>query len=95
MFRKDVILKLGDVEREFRAAALAVAQLLQRSLDDPTLLRSASVVNADVRACRDNSEMTYLVRMLAVFGGRVVLKHNNGPYTWPPNPGQTAPRSSP
>jgi hypothetical protein len=36
-------------------------------LADPTILRGAQVIQADVRTCRDALENTYLVRMFAVF----------------------------
>ena len=36
-------------------------------LPNPTILHGAQVVQADVRACRDGLENTYLVRMFAVF----------------------------
>src|SRR4051794_12565580 len=58
---------MGGVEREFRAAALAVGRLVSDMLPDPTILRGALVVQADVRACRAALENTYLVRMFAVF----------------------------
>jgi len=55
------------VEREFRAAALAVGRLAKDMLPDPTILGMANVVPADVRACGAGLEDTYLVRMFAVF----------------------------
>ena len=67
MFRKEIILRIGAVEAEYRAAALAVAQLLSRAARDPTVLGSGEVTHAHVRACRSNLEQTYLVRMFAVF----------------------------
>ena len=67
MFRKKVILTLTSVEREYRVARLAVSDLLERATNNPTILYAQGVVNSDVRACRANSEITYLVRMFAVF----------------------------
>ena len=67
MYRKDVILQMGDLEAEYRAAVLAVDDLLQRARRDPSVLRVASVTLAHVRACQANLEDTYLVRMFAVF----------------------------
>jgi hypothetical protein len=58
---------MGAVEREFRAAALAIARLVAHMEPDPTVLHSASVVQADMRNCRRNVENTYLVRLFAVF----------------------------
>ena len=67
MYSKQVVLRIGAVEGEHRAAALAVRDLLVRSADDPTVLGSGEVTHADLRACRMNLEQTYLVRMFAVF----------------------------
>ena len=55
------------MEAEYRAAALAVRDLLARAGDDPTVLGAGEVTHADVRACLLNLEATYLVRMFAVF----------------------------
>jgi hypothetical protein len=66
-YRSDIIDRMGGVEREFRAAALAVGRLIADMLPDPTVLRGGYVVQADVRACRTGLENTYLVRMFAVF----------------------------
>jgi hypothetical protein len=67
MYRKDIILRMGAVESEYRASALAVADLLSRLESDPTVLRGASLTQADVRSCHQNLERTYLVRLFAVF----------------------------
>src|SRR3954454_6418366 len=67
MYRKEVIIKMGAVERECRAAVVAVSELLRRADADPTLLHTAKVVHADVRNCLQNVENTYLVRLFAVF----------------------------
>ena len=67
MYRKDVILAIGAVEKEFRAAALGVGRLMRQAADDPTTLGAANVSHADVRMCSQHLEDTYLVRMFAVY----------------------------
>ena len=67
MFRKEIIFRMHAIEREYRAADLATGELLKKAVDDPTTLYFANLAVADVRACRQNSEITYLVRMFAVF----------------------------
>jgi hypothetical protein len=67
MYRKDIISQVGHVEREYRAAAVAVSNLLRQSQSNPTLLQSTNIIGADLRICRDNLDDTYLVRMFAVF----------------------------
>lgn len=86
MYRKDVILQMGAVEAEYRAALLAVDDLLGRAGRDPGVLRVASVTFAHVRACQANLENTYLVRMFAVFEEalrdvRRVIYGRDGPIT--------------
>lgn len=66
-YRSDIIDRMDAVEREFRAAALGVGRLMAQMLPDPTILRGAQVVQADVRACHAELENTYRVRMFAVF----------------------------
>ena len=66
MFRRDIILAMGMVEKEHRAAELALRELARRADADRTLL-GPSVTNADLRSCRDNLESTYVIRILAVF----------------------------
>jgi hypothetical protein len=66
-FRSDIIDGMDAVEREFRAATLGMSRLMADMLPDPTILRGAQVVPADVRACHAGLESTYLVRMFAVF----------------------------
>lgn len=67
MYRKDLIVKMGLIEQEYRAAALAISDLLRRVLRDPSVLDANTVVPGDLRSCRDNLEITYVVRMFAVF----------------------------
>ena len=67
MYRKDLVAKMGLIEQEYRAAALAVSDLVRQVLRDPSVLHAATVLPADLRRCRDNLESTYLVRMFAVF----------------------------
>jgi len=40
---------------------------MRRASVDPTLLDAAKVIHTHLRACRNNLEVTYLVRMFAVF----------------------------
>jgi hypothetical protein len=56
MFRKDIILRLSSVEREFRACRLAVFDLIKRSTIDPSVLYVQDVTNSDIRACRETFE---------------------------------------
>lgn len=65
--RKDIIFRIAAVEREFRAAALAVSALQERVRRDPGTIGTVAVTPADVRNCAANLEATYLVRMFAVF----------------------------
>jgi len=67
VYRKEVILKLGAIEREYRAVALAVQRLLQQADRDPNVLGSARITHFDVRACAAALESTYIVRLFAVF----------------------------
>lgn len=67
MFRKDVILRMGAVEQEYRAAALSVSDLVRRARDNPTLLHMENVTPADIRACRENLENTFHRAELAKF----------------------------
>ena len=67
MYRKDVIARIGEVERQHRAAALALARLDDEARRDPTVLGGATIDPADVRACRAGLEATYLARLFAVF----------------------------
>jgi hypothetical protein len=67
MYRHQIILRLKAVEREFTAASTSVTDLLRRAMLDPEVIRTTGVSLADLRACRDNLERTYLVRLFAVF----------------------------
>lgn len=67
MFRKEVILRIGAVEREHRASFLAISQFMEHCKRNPLLLRHAALTPADLRICYNNCSVTYLVRMFAVF----------------------------
>ena len=67
MTRQAVLLSLLLIEREERAARLGIVRLHLQCLDDPTILGNVSVRPADVVACQNNLENTYIIRLFAQF----------------------------
>ncbi|MBM4032426.1 MAG: hypothetical protein FJ291_11645 [Planctomycetes bacterium] len=67
MNRQALLDRLQAAEREHRVAALSVEDLRAKAGKDPTRLQKESLTLADVGACHDNLEATYLVRLFAEF----------------------------
>ena len=66
---KDIRQALQSVVVEYRVATAAVDQLHFSIVDDPTRLRRFAFDRAAIRGCARRLEITYLLRMFAVFEG--------------------------
>lgn len=67
MNRESLFTRIKSVGDEYLAANVAVTQTLSRCDQDPTDLLGTSVQPRDLRTCRDNLMITYVIRLFAVF----------------------------
>jgi hypothetical protein len=58
---------IKDIEREYKAARLAVDSLWISVAADPSVLGKGESSRASLRAARNNLDGTYLVRLFAAF----------------------------
>jgi hypothetical protein len=68
---REVILELRAAEAEFEAARVAITRLLRVADQTGASLEEAGIRRRDVLRCLDNLERTYVVRLFAVFEGRL------------------------
>jgi hypothetical protein len=59
--------RIKAVEREYRVARLAMAVLGEALRVNPSLLKENELSHADAQKVAVNTEMTYLIRLFAVF----------------------------
>lgn len=73
MNRQSFFRRVQATENELAVARLAVAHLQLTASADPSRLRSEGVSIADLRACRDHLEATYVIRLFAEFEAPLCL----------------------
>lgn len=67
MNRDDIYNWIESVDNEYRAARLAVTNLINEAQRDSRHLASVGLMLTDVRECLTNLEATYIVRLFAEF----------------------------
>ena len=65
--REERLERIRRVEREYQVAAVALGDLGRQLRADPSALAHDELRHRDFRACRDNLEATYLIRLFAEF----------------------------
>jgi hypothetical protein len=69
MRAKDIRLAMRAVLSEFEVAHAAISRFHFSIIDDPTILLTFPFDRSDIRTCARRLEITYFLRMFAVFEG--------------------------
>lgn len=84
MSRQHFLQRLRAVENESRLAAVAVASLREAVSREPGLLKKEELTLADLTACQEHLEPTYIIRLFAEFETslRLYWRHVRKRRTW-------------